>query len=110
MYERNAIVIDRYFSNIFGYDKKNNIKVNGNNYFELVDILEKYQGASEIENNVMEEYEKIANRIKDTQKREEVLDKKALKYFFQQNLYQLKLMILLINVLHKSLVRSLLEL
>ena len=81
MYERNAIVIDRYFSNIFGYDKKNNIKVNGNNYFELVDILEKYQGASEIENNVMEEYEKIANRIKETQKREEVLDKKALKYF-----------------------------
>ena len=81
MYERNAIVIDRYFSNIFGYDKKNNIKVNGNNYFELVDILEKYQGASEIENNVMEEYEKIANRIKETQKRQDGLNKKALRYF-----------------------------
>ena len=81
MYERNAIVIDRYFSNVFGYDKKNNIKGNGNNYFELVDILEKYQGASEIENNVMVEYEKIASEIKEIQRRQDGLNKKTLKYF-----------------------------
>ena len=81
MYERNAIVIDRYFSNIFEYDKKNNIKVNANNYFELVDVLEKYQEASEIENNIMDEYEKIANRIKEIQKKQEGLNKKNLKYF-----------------------------
>lgn len=81
MYERNAIVIDRYFSNIFEYDKKNNIKVNGNNYFELVDVLEKYQEASEIENNIMDEYEKTANKIKEIQKIQEGLNKKNLKYF-----------------------------
>lgn len=81
MYERNAIVIDRYFSNIFEYDKKNNIKVNGNNYFELVDVLEKYQEASEIENNIMDEYEKTANKIKEIQKTQEGLNKKNLKYF-----------------------------
>ena len=81
MYERNAIVIDRYFSSIFGYDKKNNIKVNGNNYLELVDVLEKYQNASEIENNIMDEFEKIANRIKEIQKKQDGLNKKALKYF-----------------------------
>lgn len=81
MYERNAIVIDRYFSNIFEYDKKNNIKVNCNNYFELVDVLEKYQEASEIENNIMDEYEKIANRIKEIQKKQEGLNKKNLKLF-----------------------------
>ena len=69
MYERNAIVIDRYFSNIFEYDKKNNIKVNGNNYFELVDVLEKYQEASEIENNIMDEFENVASKIKETQKK-----------------------------------------
>ena len=69
MYERNAIVIDRYFSNVFGYDKKNNVKNNANNYFELVNILEKYQGASEIENNVMDEFEKVANTIKSLQKK-----------------------------------------
>lgn len=81
MYERNAIVIDRYFSNIFEYNKKNNIKENGNNYFELVDVLEKYQEASEIENNIMDEYEKIASRIKEIQKKQDGLNKKTLKYF-----------------------------
>lgn len=81
MYERNAIVIDRYFSNIFEYDKKSNIKENGNNYFELVDVLEKYQEASEIENNIMDEYEKTASKIKEIQKRQEGLNKKTLKYF-----------------------------
>ena len=81
MYERNAIVIDRYFSSVFGYDKKSNLKNNANNYFELVGILEKYQEASETENNVMDEFEKIANKIKEIQKKQESLDKKALKYY-----------------------------
>ena len=88
MYERNAIVIDRYFSNVFGYDKKNNVKNNANNYFELVSILEKYQGASEIENNVMDEFEKVANTIKSLQKKQENYEQKYLKYFGKrQNLF-----------------------
>ena len=45
------------------------------------DILEKYQGASEIENNVMVEYEKIASEIKEIQRRQDGLNKKTLKYF-----------------------------
>lgn len=89
MYERNAIVIDRYFSNIFGYDKKNNIKVNAYNYFELVDKLEQYQQASEIENNVMTEYDRIANMIKETQEIQQKLDNKTLKYFDKRrNLFE----------------------
>ena len=85
MYERNAIVIDRYFSSVFGYDKKNNLKNNANNYFELVGILEKYQGASEIENNVMDEFEKIAKRIQSIQKKQELLEQKNLKCFEKRN-------------------------
>ena len=89
MYERNAIVIDRYFSSVFGYDKKSNLKNNASNYIELVGILEKYQVASENENNVMDEFEKIANKIKEIQKKQESLDKKALKYFEnRKNLFQ----------------------
>lgn len=80
MYERNAIVIDRYFAGIFGYDNKNNLKNNSNNYFELVSNLEKYQLASETENNIMDEFEKVANQIKETQKLQEVLNKRNLKY------------------------------
>ena len=86
MYERNAIVVDRYFSSIFGYDKKNNIKVNKDNYFELVDTLEKYQDASEIENNIMDEFERIAGKIKETQKKQEGLNKKTLKLFDSRKL------------------------
>lgn len=89
MYERNAIVIDRYFSSVFGYDKKSNLKNNANNYFELVGILEKYQYASEIENNVMDDFEKIANKIKEIQKKQELLDQKALRYYENRmNLFQ----------------------
>ncbi len=80
MYERNAIVIDRYFSNVYGYDRSNNIKNNSNNYFELVEALEKYQDVSETENNIMTEFEKIASRIKETKKIQGILNKKNKKY------------------------------
>lgn len=81
MYERNAIVIDRYFSNLFGYDKNSNIKTNANNYFELVEVLEKYQNASEEENNIMAEFEIIASKIKETQGKQEDLELRERKYF-----------------------------
>lgn len=81
MYERNAIVIDRYFSNLFGYDKEANIKNNANNYFELVEVLEKYQNASEEEDNIMAEFEKIASKIKETQGKQEDLELRERKYF-----------------------------
>lgn len=80
MYERNAIVIDRYFSNVYGYDRSSNIKNNSSNYFELVDAIEKYQEASETENSIMAEFEKIANQIKETKKIQEILNKKNRKY------------------------------
>ena len=81
MYERNAIVIDRYFASIFGYDSKNNLKNNSSNYFELVDTIKKYQNASEIENNIMDEFENVASKIKETQKKQEGLNKRTLKLF-----------------------------
>lgn len=81
MYERNAIVIDRYFSSLFGYDKNSNIKTNANNYFELVEVLEKYQNASEEENNIMAEFEIIASKIKETQGKQDDLELRERKYF-----------------------------
>ncbi len=81
MYERNAIVIDRYFANLFGYDQSNNLKNNSNNYFELVSKLEEYQIAVENENNVMQEYESVANKIRETQRIQETLNKRNQKYF-----------------------------
>lgn len=80
MYERNAIVIDRYFASIFGYDGANNIKNNSKNYFELVNQLEKYQESSETENNIMKEFESVANQIRETQKFQDTLNKRSQKY------------------------------
>ena len=80
MYERNAIVIDRHFANLFGYNLTNNLKNNSKNYFELVSKLEEYQIASENENNVMMEFERVANQIRETQKLQEIFNKRNQKY------------------------------
>ena len=79
MYERNAIVIDRYFSEMFGYGDKNNLKNNYKNYYELIEKLEQYQESSKIEDKIMSEFDKIANEIKETQKTQDTLYKRNLK-------------------------------
>ena len=79
MYERNAIVIDRYFAGLFGYDEKNNLKNNYSNYEELVTKLKKYQDVSDEEDRIMLDVEKIANSIKETQKIQEAYYRKNLK-------------------------------
>ena len=43
MYERSAIVLERYFENLLGYRREGNIRDNFNNYCDLVEKLEKYQ-------------------------------------------------------------------
>ena len=79
MYERNAIVLDRIFNQMFGYNMKNNIRTNFNDYSELVDSLEKYKNIAEEEENIIQEYDSIANRIREIQKAQENLDRKNLK-------------------------------
>ncbi len=79
MYERNAIVIDRYFSGIFGYDDKSNLKNNYSNYCDMITKFKKYQDVSNEEDQIMLEVEKIANEIKNTQKMQESFYKKTLK-------------------------------
>ena len=76
MYERNAIILERYFNEMFGYNTKNNIKNNFTNYSELVECLEKYKNISEEEDTIMQEYDMIANKIRGIQKTQESLNKK----------------------------------
>lgn len=79
MYERNAIVLERYFAKLFGYDEKNNIKSNYTNYSELVDKLDKYQDATTQEDKVIAEYDEIINKIQTIQKNQDILYKKNTK-------------------------------
>ena len=80
MYERNAIVLERYFNQMFGYDMKNNIKENFKNYCELIDALQNYTNTTEDEEEAMIQYDSIANKIREIQKRQAILNKKNKKY------------------------------
>ena len=80
MYERNAIVLERYFNQMFGYNMKNNIKTNFKDYCELVEYFEKYRDITDEEDNIMQEYDLTANKIREVQKRQEILSKKMAKY------------------------------
>ena len=76
MYERNAIIIERYFDKMFGYNIKNNIKINFENYCKLIKSLENYKNSIEEEEEVIIEYDIIANKIRDIQKKQNDLNKK----------------------------------
>ena len=80
MYERNAIVLERYFNQMFGYNMKNNIKTNFKDYCDLVESLEKYKDITDEEDNIMQEYDSIANKIREIQKKQEILSKKMLNW------------------------------
>ena len=80
MYERNAIILERYFDKLFGYDQKENLKTNFKDYCELVDCLERYRDISDEEENIIQEYDLIANKIRDIQENQEKLNKKNIKY------------------------------
>ena len=42
MYERNAIVLERYLSNIFGKDNETNVKSSFEIYKDILEEMEKY--------------------------------------------------------------------
>ncbi len=79
MYERNAIILERYFDDMFGYNMRNNIKTNFKDYSELVACLEKYKDISDEEETIMQEYDSIANKIREIQKSQDNLNKKNAK-------------------------------
>ena len=79
MYERNAIVLERYFNKLFGYDEKNNLKDSYLKYSNLVDCSEKYNEATDSEDKIMQEYDEMANEIKSIQKNQELLSQKSIK-------------------------------
>ena len=67
MYERSAIVLERYFEKLFGFEKENNLKLNFNNYKDLIGEIKKYQEVLSEEEIIIKEFEKTANIIQDLQ-------------------------------------------
>ena len=42
MYERSAIVLERYLDKLFGFDKENNLRDNFSNFKDLIEELKEY--------------------------------------------------------------------
>ena len=85
MYERSAVVLERYFTESFYYNLKSNLKNNYDNYRVLIEILEKYQEVSEAEDKIIKECEDIASQIKQIQKNQNALYRKTLKLQEERN-------------------------
>jgi len=79
MYERSAIVLERYFENLLEYRREGNIKENFNNYCDLVEKLEKYQINYEKELSATEEYEESLEKIRQIQASQKKLYEKSVK-------------------------------
>jgi len=79
MYERNAIVLQRYFEDLFGFKISDNIKQNYKNYRVLIEKYEKYTLATDAENNAVAEFKQTSNDIAQLQKKQEILYNKSAK-------------------------------
>ena len=86
MYERSAIVLERYFDNLFGFNKPNNLVQNYKNYCELFEKFDSFQNANSEEFKALEEFQAAEVAIEDIQTQEEKLYKKNAKYEYNRDL------------------------
>lgn len=75
MYERSAIVLERYMEKILGFNKKANLKQNSENYSDLINEIENYQVMTNKELKVIQEFDNTAKRIEELQQEQEKLNK-----------------------------------
>ena len=76
MYERSAIVLERYFENLLDYRRECNLRDNFNNYCELIEKLEKFQINYQKEIEATQEYNDSLRKIKSVQLAQDKLYKK----------------------------------
>ena len=63
MYERSAIVLERYIEKIFEFDKQHNLKSNLYNFRGLIEEIENYQILSEKEGKIIQEFDDTVKKI-----------------------------------------------
>ena len=71
MYERSAIVLERYFEELFGFNKPNNLKDNYENYKTIIEEVREYQKTVKEEEKEMIKFDEAASKIQEIQKRDE---------------------------------------
>lgn len=73
MYERSANLLEKFFNNILGTNEEINVKVLYKEYKELVEETKKYEELLESEDKIINEFDEIANKIRDIQKEQNKL-------------------------------------
>ena len=86
MYERNAIVLERYFCKKLGYQKTNNLRENFDNYCNLLDKIEQYQEKNKAENEALTEFNDVSSKLASIQQTQEKLYKRNAKLEYSRNL------------------------
>ncbi len=64
MYERSAIILERYFNNILGLEDEINLAVIYDDYTNLINKTKKYQEIVENEDSIINQFDQIANNIR----------------------------------------------
>lgn len=79
MYERSAIVLEKNFNTILGFDQKINLKTIYKDFKELTEEIENYQQILEEEDKIINEFDKVANEIRKIQQEQKKLYKSNIK-------------------------------
>ena len=87
MYERNAIVLERYFEKIFGFAKDNNLKTNFENYKKIIETINEYKKTADEEESAIVKFDEIAEEIESIQKRQTKLHDLNIELESQRNKY-----------------------
>ena len=85
MYERSAIVLERYYTNVLKLDEKPNLKTNYKNFKDLVEEIQKYQITLEKEETVIYEFDTIANGIRSIQQEQKKIYKLNIRLEEERN-------------------------
>ena len=70
MYERSAIVLEKYFGKILGLDKENNLNKIYESYNLILDQIKEYQRIIEEEESVIQRFDMSASEIEAMQSKE----------------------------------------
>ena len=85
MYERSAIVLEKNFNTILGFDKKPNLKTIYKDYKEITEEIQKYQTILGEEDNIINEFDSVANQIRTIQQEQKKISKANTKYEEERN-------------------------
>ncbi|MGN1297631.1 MAG: hypothetical protein ACI4VH_04315 [Clostridia bacterium] len=85
MYERSAIVLERYFERIFGFHKENNLRTNYENYGKIIEELKEYQRTIDEEEKVIRKFDEVALEIEEIQNKQLKLHESNLELENERN-------------------------